>query len=832
SINQENNKKKKKIEGKQELELHHTQFILFDDGTLNPSDMGIYRSRLAREISRGAHRAIPLIAIVVAGGLQTLQTIHNDLRKNIPIVIIDGSGPMADLLTDFLQRNQRKEIGNDHEQNKEAYGTVLKDDDNEEESWTELFSEKLQRDLQREFKTQLTEIRQRLFGIYEDEILTKSRSYKKSAGYLLNPFQKRHLQKMILMFLYCLQKHFRSNFKIFSFDSKYKLYDSIYKAFIQARDNLAMELNKPFEDQLDVALKWSRAEAINELLDHVQEHTDRNNGKVGFNMTADYATAKTFQSADPAKVAIRKKLFIPALLQSKAAFVENFMKLGFDLPPILLTKFEPKHNWRWNAKIKYLREFGLDYLSELYHDSKLKTERLYIHDRIKHSKFDLAEIDGLNGLLTALIGNYMRPLYTTQVKTKIATVSSSKVKPQQQEPARSSYKARQRYTFQSVNKSDLILEYIYRDLFLWSVITHRIELAKLCLANMKNRIFYDQETKNNLTTEATEFEEFAIGCLKCCYNDDKTYACELVIRKIDLFGGVTCLQVAAAADNKKFLHEETCQLLLTNIWYDRIEPLKETYLFYLDLITFNVPRTFVRLIKEMKEAKKRYEAQARSIYIDGTTSEKVADRAVQRLESNGIDYTNDYNDKERPIRRFCHFHETPIAKYHYCCVFYQDSQKPWGKVLTYFDIKNRSSNLLIILPAYILFYIGLIFRFKYTSDDSFSVARIILSYDLEFWFIRSLLFIGIAKSLGPKLVMIRKMSNDLMFFVFLIIVAISAYGITSRSMYLYGTFQFNLAQIFENVIYPVYYFIYGSFDDERTALQVPVPRQQLELKYY
>lgn len=34
-----------------------------------------------------------------------------------------------------------------------------------------------------------------------------------------------------------------------------------------------------------------------------------------------------------------------------------------------------------------------------------------------------------------------------------------------------------------------------------------------------------------------------------------------------------------------------------------------------------------------------------------------------------------------------------------------------------------------------------------------------MAYDLELWFIRALLFIGIAQNLGPKLVMIRKMVN-------------------------------------------------------------------------
>jgi len=64
----------------------------------------------------------------------------------------------------------------------------------------------------------------------------------------------------------------------------------------------------------------------------------------------------------------------------------------------------------------------------------------------------------------------------------------------------------------------------------------------------------------------------------------------------------------------------------------------------------------------------------------------------------------------------------------------------------------------IRITTYSLFYIGLILRFTDTSTDAnFSAAKIVLAYDLEIWFIRSLSFIGIAQHLGPKLVMIRKM---------------------------------------------------------------------------
>jgi hypothetical protein len=65
---------------------------------------------------------------------------------------------------------------------------------------------------------------------------------------------------------------------------------------------------------------------------------------------------------------------------------------------------------------------------------------------------------------------------------------------------------------------------------------------------------------------------------------------------------------------------------------------------------------------------------------------------------------------------------------------------------------------MIRLTSYLLFYIGLILRFTNTrTEEDFSSAKIVLAYDLELWFLRSLAFLGIAQKMGPKLVMIRKM---------------------------------------------------------------------------
>ncbi|CAF0997725.1 unnamed protein product [Adineta steineri] len=218
-------------------------------------------------------------------------------------------------------------------------------------------------------------------------------------------------------------------------------------------------------------------------------------------------------------------------------------------------------------------------------------------------------------------------------------------------------------------------------------------MAKIILGQMKTRICSalvaskilksltryapDHDSKDQLCSEADIFESYAIEFVRCSYSYNKQKACELIMRRVDVYKGVTCLQMAMAADTKKFLYEDACQALLTNIWFDKGPALK---------------------------------------------------RPERRLEKYGIDYSDDYGKDESIFRHFIHFHNTPVVKYSYTC------------------------------------------------------------------------------------------TTDLLLFIFIIVVVIFGYGVTSRSMTAYRTFDFDGRQFFHNVVYPVYYFVLGSFDNELSQL--------------
>ena len=84
-----------------------------------------------------------------------------------------------------------------------------------------------------EFKPFIDEIKEQLFRVYDDEILSKTHRYKMSVE-ALNRSHKRDLMKFVFMFLYCLHAPIRSNIKIFTMisENNLTLYDTMYDAFM------------------------------------------------------------------------------------------------------------------------------------------------------------------------------------------------------------------------------------------------------------------------------------------------------------------------------------------------------------------------------------------------------------------------------------------------------------------------------------------------------------------------------------------------------------------------------------------------------------------------
>ncbi|CAF3873409.1 unnamed protein product, partial [Rotaria magnacalcarata] len=131
------------------------------------------------------------------------------------------------------------------------------------------------------------------------------------------------------------------------------------------------------------------------------------------------------------------------------------------------------------------------------------------------------------------------------------------------------------------------------DLFLWSIITTRHELAILFWSRVKNKVcialfatlWYkhysnekgnehqiDTRKKYNRYYELTEqYENFASQIIKKAYEENPEISRDAIIQKIPSFGNTTLFEIAIVADARQFIAQQAVQDVIENIWYGKID---------------------------------------------------------------------------------------------------------------------------------------------------------------------------------------------------------------------------------------------------------------------
>ncbi|CAF4148895.1 unnamed protein product, partial [Rotaria sp. Silwood2] len=220
----------KSMKGQQDLEPNHTHFLLLDDGTYYGYDIGDYRTKFVLEASR-YKKNVPVVTIVVEGGPDTLATIYKDLSNGIPVVLINGSGRVSNLLANFLTRTESM-ISRSEKDNDSIY-------------WEQVINIEEPDDIEK-----LTT----KFRSYADEIRDGLRNISKGSK-----TSDKQIDELFKYFLYCLQRAVRSKIRIFSLDSDESLDDTIFEAIVEAKQQESLEKNKAVnrEQLLYLALAWN-----------------------------------------------------------------------------------------------------------------------------------------------------------------------------------------------------------------------------------------------------------------------------------------------------------------------------------------------------------------------------------------------------------------------------------------------------------------------------------------------------------------------------------------------------------------------------------------------
>ncbi|XP_072281848.1 transient receptor potential cation channel subfamily M member 4 isoform X1 [Pyxicephalus adspersus] len=425
------------------------------------------------------------------------------------------------------------------------------------------------------------------------------------------------------------------------------------------------------------------------------------------------------------------------------------------------------------------------------------------------------------------------------------------------------------------------------DLFIWAILQNRDEMATYfwemgteavtsALAASKllkelSRLESEAEEALAMKDLAAKFEQLAIGVFNECYRNSENRAFKLLVRRSNVWGGATCLQLAYEADARNFFAQDGVQSMLTENWWGQMA--QNTPVWAMVLTFFCPPLIYTDLI-EFKNSDndsgmdnvQRVEMDSLDIDIKTTVAEIMEGEETMREKSElmelkpskatdlipGVPEVEITKEKPRPqwMRRWKQFWSAPVTAFLGNVVMYftflflfsyvllMDFKKPppngpaTSEIILYFWVftmvceEIRQSFFVGSMPvtqkvkqylqdswnhvditALLLFIIGVICRMFETSYES---GRTILCFDFMVFTLRLIHIFAVNKQLGPKIIIVRKMMKDVFFFLFFLGVWLIAYGVATEG--LLHPNDMRLGWIFRRVFYRPYLQIFGQIE--------------------
>ncbi|TNN53990.1 Transient receptor potential cation channel subfamily M member 2 [Liparis tanakae] len=396
-----------------------------------------------------------------------------------------------------------------------------------------------------------------------------------------------------------------------------------------------------------------------------------------------------------------------------------------------------------------------------------------------------------------------------------------------------------------------------RDLFLWAVVQNNRQLAEIawelcrdCMsaALAASKILKtmaeegsDADEAEDMQELANHYENHAIGVFSQCHNSDQERARKLLVRVSPFWGRTTCLRLALEADDKSFVAQSGVQALLTQIWCGELSVDNPVWRVLVCMVFF--PLIYTRFLVFRRDEIIHREAEKKE---DIKTVETVTGSTL-RTNSRSRDLSG--LRRLKPLSgwyRLVHLYSSPQVKFYWNIVSYfaflflfavvlmidfQAEPSP-GEVLLYiwllslvceevrqlfydpdgfgFHKKakmyiNEIWNILDVLSI-LLFIVGLAFRL---TTELFYAGKILLCIDFVVFCLRFMAIFTISRTLGPKIIIVRRMMMDMFFFMFLLSIWVVAYGVAKQGILIHNDNR--LDWIFRGAIYEPYLIIFGNF---------------------
>ncbi|XP_068559379.1 transient receptor potential cation channel subfamily M member 2 [Cebidichthys violaceus] len=743
------------------LDNNHTHFLLVDDGTQGHYGVEIeLRSCLEKCISgkRLGNKengvTIPVVCVVLDGGPGTLNTIYNAMLNGTPCVILEGSGRIADVIAQVAELPlARVTIALIHQLMKKFFGKE-----------------------------------------YENFPHRKIIEWTKK------------IQDIIRM------SHWLTIFRI-SEDDRRDVDVAILQALLKASRTSETLGIESWKRQLELAIAWNRV---------------------------DIAETEIFTEESQWKSSDLHWAMFSALVGNKPQFVSLLLENGVSLRDFLQDEETLCELYKQLPGGIFLRK-----LAKRVHSSCRRRRKVFrIRSRAHSGQGEMISMTHVSDEVRHLLGSFTHALYPPSnhfdVSTEVTSVSLSKSPTGSQSLLREDNADAQRDPG--------------RDLFLWAVVQNNKELAEIawelcrdCMsaALAASKILKtmaeegsDADEAEAMRELANHYEKHAIGVFSECHNNDEERARKLLVRVSPFWGRTTCLRLALEADDKSFVAQSGVQALLTQIWCGELSVDNPVWRVLICMVFFPLIYTGFLVFRRdevlHREAEKKEEIKTVEKVTGSTIRTNSRSFGVKRLKPLSSWY------------RLVHLYSSPQVKFYWNIVSYFaflflfavvlmidfQATPSAGELLLYiwlltlvceevrqlfydpdgfgFHKKarmyiNELWNILDVLSIF-LFIIGLAFRL---TTELFYAGKILLCIDFVVFCLRFMAIFTISRTLGPKIIIVRRMMTDMFFFMFLLSIWVLAYGVAKQGILIHNDNR--LDWIVRGAVYEPYLIIFGNF---------------------
>ncbi|CAH8549224.1 unnamed protein product [Schistosoma haematobium] len=740
------------------LNQNHTHYIFVDEGKrlrYGGCESARFRARLEKQIAlpeEAGGFGIPVVLVIVEGGHDVFIDARNSIKERVPVVICSGTGRAADILD-------------------MAFNFRLK-------------------------HHQFTSFTERECSILSQKLKIVSGKNKIEAALKMIQFI---VQDTKLITTFDMNKS-----------------DDLDLAILFALIKTSSELDK----QLRLALTWDRS---------------------------DIAEAKIFRQGKQVKP---EPIMMEALLRNKTDFVRILLQNGVVMRQFLT--FERLHrlyneSTQSNDLIRCLKNYKLLTSEHL----TVSSTKLHLPVMMNNEMTGETEqsftppsriyLSTICKLLRRMLGRYTNKIYDMDTELLHGL--------------RANWNRVSKLTFVSP----------FQELFLWAILYQRHKMAlyfwersedSLTLALIACCLYtdmikllptYDTEGKTKYETYVEEFESLAIGVLEECNGIDPEFTLYLVEGESSLWGGFNCLQLAAQSVRRKFISSQACQNSLDFAWCHgmRANMLITSAILILPFLLY-----FDHILSwEDKRPHVSVNYNHRSVTRSTKNAGDVLDQESISHQHSKHSAPVQRNFKEKikifytaPKTKFCLYtmvyvifllffsytllfstipdqitiHEGFIMAYFIAMIidiirqiFLSPGDGP-KKIATWWDqYEWGRSELFVILLALLSMFLRIGLDTTFIYSKTFYVLTLITCY------IRLYGLYSYHPNLGPKLVMIRSMLEELISFIFILIVVFLAYGISLHVLLYPYRHEFSWSDVRDVLYYP-YWNLYGELSLDYT----------------